>query len=53
MFIYLPVTAKTVILFSPLWFPEMKCTIYEWINQTVGHSKEKNSISQILTKLKN
>jgi hypothetical protein len=30
----------------------MKCTVYDWVNQTVGHSKEENYISQILTKLK-
>ena len=35
-----------------MWFPEMKCTVYEWVNQTVGHSKEENCISQVLTKLK-
>jgi hypothetical protein len=52
MYIYLPVTAKAVVLFFPLWFPEMKCTIYEWVDQTVGHSKEENSVSQVLTKLK-
>jgi hypothetical protein len=51
--LYLPVTAQAVILFASLWLPEVECAIYQWVYQTVGHSKEKNSISKIFTKLEN